>query len=128
MKQYKTFEEALAAQANEGGYDNSFNGWSSGNPLISDIPFALKPVLWVIMADDHYLGDYEESATEYGVDASGRWAALDDSHCSCYGWESTADHITYYDTLDDLLRADPRAKVVTDNWGDLVALFPFLTK
>ena len=37
-----------------------------------------------------------------------------------------ADDITYYDTLDDLLRADPKAKVIKDNWGDLVALFPFL--
>lgn len=126
MKQYNTFEEALVAQANEGGYDNSFKGWSSGNPLIANIPFALKPVLWVIMAEDNYLGDYEEGATEYGVDALGRWAALDDSHCSCYGWETTAEHITYYDTLDDLLRADPRAKVIMDNRGDLVAMFPFL--
>ena len=73
MKQYNTFEEALVAQANEGGYDNSFNGWSSDNSLIANIPFALKPVLWVIMAEDSSLGDYEESATEYGVDALGRW-------------------------------------------------------
>lgn len=126
MEQYKTFEEALVAQANEGGYDNSFKGWSSGNPLIANIPFALKPVLWVIMAEDNYLGDYEEWAIEYGVDAFGRWAALDDGHCSCYGWEATENDITYYDTLDDLLRADPRAKVIMDNRGDLVAMFPFL--
>jgi len=126
MKQYTTFEEALVAQAIDGGYDNSFNGWPSGNPLIANIPFAIKPVLWVIMAEDHYLGDYEEGATEYGVDASGRWAAVEDGHCSCYGWEATANDITYYDTLDDLLRADPRAKVISENKGDLEALFPFL--
>ena len=107
MKQYNNFEEALAAQENEGGYDNTFHGWSSDNSLIANIPFALKPVLWLIMATDSYLGDYEEYATEYGVDAFGRWAALSDSHCSCFGRESSADHITYYNTLDDLLRADP---------------------
>jgi hypothetical protein len=126
MVQYKTFEEALAAQVVDGGYDNSFNGWPSGNPLIGKIPFAIKPVLWVIMANDYYLGDYEEGATEYGIDASGRWWAMYDGHCSCYGWESTIDHATHYDTLDDLLRADPRAKVIQEKWGDLTSLFPFL--
>lgn len=126
MEQYKTFEEALVAQAIEGGYDNSCKEWPSGNPLIGKVPFAVKPVLWVIMAEGFQLDDWEESATEYGVDASGRWAALEDGHCSCYGWEAKADDITYYDTLDDLLRADPKAKVIRDNWGDLVALFPFL--
>jgi len=25
-----------------------------------------------------------------------------------------------------VLRADPKAKVISDNWGDLVKLFPFL--
>ena len=46
----------------------------------------------------------------------------------CQGWETTIDHATRYDTLDGLLRADPRAKVIESNWGDLIALFPFLEK
>lgn len=125
MKQYTTFEEALAAQAND-GYDNAFEGWPSGNNLIGDLPYCIKPVLWVIMADDYYFDSYEAGATEYGVDVSGRWAAVYDGHCSCNGWEATADCITYYDTLDDLLRADPKAKVISENKGDLVNLFPFL--
>jgi len=48
------------------------------------------------MADGFYLDDYEESAVEYGVTKEGKWAAVDDSHCSCHGWEADARHITYY--------------------------------
>lgn len=127
MEKFKTFDEARAYQEiGKRGYDNRCDQWSSGHRLIDAVQFSIGPVLWVIVAEDYSLGDYEESVTQYGVDASGRWAAIHDSHCSCFGWEATENDITYYDTLDILQRADPQAKVITENKSNLVDAFPFL--
>ena len=68
----------------------------------------------------------EENATEYGVTKSGKWAAVYDSHCSCYGWEATVDHITYYSNLEELVKADANAKVIFEHKDTLQKLYPFL--
>lgn len=130
MKQFKQFKRAYDfQQGNEPYYDNTFCGdFCTGVVNIDDLPYAIESgnVLWVIMANGFYLDDYEESATEYGVTKSGKWAAVYDGHCSCYGWEASADDITYYSNLDELIKCDVNAKVILEHKDTLQKLYPFL--
>ena len=118
-------------QANVCSYDNQLDGgFESGVGNIDNLQFALKDVeiLWLIMYDGYYFGDYEEGATEIGITKDGKWAVLEDSHCSCYGWEAHEGDITFYDSLDVLLKAEPEAKVLMNYKAELIKCFPFITK
>ena len=129
MKQFKQFKRAYDFQQGQDSYDNTFYGdYGTSVVNVDDLPYAIKggDVLWVIMANGFYLDDYEESATEYGVTKSGKWAAVYDGHCSCYGWEASVDHITYYSNFDELVKADVGAKVILEHKDTLQKLYPFL--
>lgn len=124
MKQFNQFEDAYNNQQERG------NERYSGVSLIDDIPFVIRHsyVLWLIMDENSYLGDYDEYATEYGVAMDGRWAAVSNGHCSCNGWEATVDDITYYSSLSELLMCDSNANVILKYKEALVNLYPFLAK
>jgi len=133
MKQFKRFKNAYEYQYENVTefYGNDFTGsYDTGVSNIDDLAYAIKgtEVLWVIMADGYYLDDYEESATEYGVTKDGKWAAVYDSHCSCFGWEVKADDVTYYSNLGELLKCDKDANVILKYKDKLVELYPFLRK
>ena len=126
MKTFEKFEEAFSAQT-------EMNNWGgpkyleTGVENIDRIQFGLGDVLWVVMADGFYLDDYEEYVTQYGLTSSGKWAAVSGGHCSCYGWEEMEDNdITYYPTLEVLLKADAGAKVIIDHKDALIKVMPFL--
>lgn len=125
---YTTWRQAYdAQQATKSTYDNEIsNPVVTGVVVIDDIPFAVGEVVWLIMADDFYLNDYEENATEYGIKEDGTWCAISDGHCSCYGWEASENQITEYDSLEQLLQADPKASVITKHMPTLRKVFPFL--
>jgi len=125
MKTFKNFEEAFSLNHGCGIVDYSAQVTEVEN--IDRVAFGLGDVLWVILADGYYLDDYEESVTQYGFTASGKWAAVSGGHCSCYGWEEMEDNdIEYYDTLEVLLKADPGAKVIIDHKDVLNQVLPFL--
>ena len=129
MKQFKQFKRAYDFQQGKDSYDNTFYGdYGTGLENVDDLPYVIKggDVLWVIMANGFYLDDYEESATEYGVTKSGKWAAVYDGHCSCYGWEASANDITYYSNFDELIKCDANAKVILECKDALQKLYPFL--
>ena len=134
MKTLQTWRKAYNYQQKameENDYDNGFYGEyaiDSGVENIDLLQFALKglPVVWLIMYDDFYLDDYDEGATEIGITKDGRWAVLEDGHCSCYGWEADVNDVTYYDSLDVLLKAEPEAKVLLKYETELKRHFPFL--
>ena len=126
MKTFENFEEAFSAQT-------GMNNWGgpkyleTGVENIDRIQFALGNVLWVVMADGYSLDDYEEWVTQYGFTAEGEWAAVSGGHCSCFGWEEMEEiDITYYDSLEVLLKADPGAKVILDHKDILKQVLPFL--
>lgn len=126
MKTFETFEEALAWQV-EKGMDNTNKELETGIENIDLIQFPLGNVFWAVMADGYYLDDYEESVTQYGFTSSGEWAAVSGYHCSCYGWEEMEENdITYYPTLEVLLKADAGAKVIIDHKDILKEVLPFL--
>lgn len=133
MKQFKQFKNAYDYQYEKRG-DNYDNGVAlsldTGISNIDELAYVIKgtDVLWLIMADNFYLNDYDESATEYGVTKDGKWAAVYDGHCSCYGWEATADDVTYYSSLDELIKCDKEANVILKHKDKLVKLYPFLQK
>lgn len=129
-KIFKQWKRAYDNQSkNISKYDNSLDcDISTGIDIIDNIPFALGDVLWIIMSTDSYFGCYDENATEYGVTKSGKWAAVDDGHCSCYGWEAAPNNITYYDTLQELLKCDNRANVIMEYKTELIEVYPFLKK
>lgn len=129
MKQFKQFKRAYDFQQGQDSYDNTFYGdYGTGVVNVDDLAYTIKgaDVLWVTMANGFYLDDYEEAATEYGVTKSGKWAAVYDGHCSCYGWEASADDITYYSNLDELIKCDANAKVILEHKDALQKLYPFL--
>jgi len=133
MKQFKQFKKAYDYQYGQvSDYDNGLSetSYETGVSNIDDLAYAIKgtEVLWLIMADDYYLDDYEESATEYGVTKDGKWAAVYDGHCSCYGWEANADNVTYYSNLGELLKCDEATNVILKYKDKLVELYPFLQK
>lgn len=126
MKTFENFEEAFSAQT---GMNNCGGPkyLETGVENIDRIQFALGDVLWVVMADGYYLDDYEEYVTQYGFTASGEWAAVSGGHCSCYGWEEMCENdITYYPSLEVLLKADKGAEVIIKHKDVLNQVLPFL--
>ena len=134
MKQFKQFQRALNFQQSmvSSSYDNGIytDIYETGVYNIDSMPYVIKSsdVVWLIMADNSYLGYYEEDATEYGVTKNGKWAAVSDAHCSCYGWEATPSNITYYSNLDELIKCDKQAEVILKYKDALVQVYPFLKK
>lgn len=134
MKQFKQFRTAYKYQygKNPQGSDNGLycEAYDTGVSNIDNLAYVIKGtgVLWLIMADDYYLNDCDESATEYGVTKDGKWAAVYDGHCSCYGWEATTNDVTYYSNLRQLLKCDKNSNVILEYKDKLVELYPFLRK
>ena len=129
MKTFETFEEALNWQhvENEKNYCDVNKELATGIINIDRVQFALGDVLWVVMADDYYLDDYEEGVTQYGFTASGQWAAVYGGHCSCYGWEEMCENdITYYPSLEVLLKADANANVILTHKDVIKKVLPFV--
>jgi|TARA_R110000851_G_scaffold251971_5_gene404518 hypothetical protein len=126
MKNFKNFNEALAWQVEKGHYDTN-KELETGIENIDRIQFPLGDVFWIALADGYYLDDYEEWVTQYGFTASGKWAAVGGGHCSCYGWEEMVDNdITYYDSLEVLLKADSSAEVIMTYKDTIEKVLPFL--
>lgn len=127
-KAYNYQQKALMENSCDNGFCYGEYAIDSGVENIDQLQFALKgvSVVWFIMYDSFYLGDYDEHATEIGITKDGRWAVLSDGHCSCYGWEATENEITYYDSLDVLLKAEKEAKVLLKYQTELMRHFPFL--
>lgn len=115
---FKNWRDAYLAQQvmSLSEYDNRIDNSivNTGVFEIDRMPYAIKgsKVVWLIMAPNAYLDDYEESATEYGITEDGKWAAVSDGHCSCYGWEAKPENITFYDNLKQLLACDEQAKII----------------
>ena len=126
----KTWSKEFVGQvAARSDYDNGFDcDKKTGIGNIDNLQFSLGDVVWVIMADGYSFGDYEEWCTEYGMTENGQWAALDDGHCSCNGWEGAVSDITYYENLDLLIKADEKARVVLAYKKELIAAYPFIKK
>lgn len=128
MKTFKTFDDAFLFQTADAGW-NHINLVETQVDVLDLVQFTVGEVVWFCIAEDYYLDDYEESVTQYGVTADGRWAAVYGGHCSCYGWEEmTEDDITYYDDLSTLLKADPQAVVITKYIVEIMEVYPFMTK
>jgi len=127
MKIFKSFKNALNYQhENVSDSNNTFKGsYNTGIFNIDNLPYIIKEteVLWLIIAGDYLFDVYEEWAIEYGVTKNGKWAAVEDFHCSCYSW-----NVTYYDNLEQLLKADKRANIILQYKDKLVKLYPFLSK
>lgn len=125
MKTFNTFQEAFEFQTGK-TYDVT-SSLATGIENIDRIQFSVGEVVWVILADGYYLDDYEESVTQYGVTANGEWAAVSGGHCSCYGWEEMTDRdVTYYPSLEVLLKADKRADVIIRHKEILKGVYSFL--
>lgn len=128
MKTFKNFDEALSWQRENYGYGDANSLLETGVENIDRVQFPLGDVFWIILADGYYLDDYEEWVTQYGFTASGKWAAVSGGHCSCYGWEEMSDdNITYYDSLEVLLKADKNADVITRYKDTIEMVLPFLS-
>lgn len=126
MKTFETFEEALSYQREKEHYDVNLE-LATGIENIDRVQFALGNVFWAVMADGYYLDDYEEWVTQYGVTSSGEWAAVYGLHCSCYGWEEMSENdITYYPSLEVLLKADKDAEVILRYKDVIKEVLPFL--
>lgn len=126
MKKFTNFTDALSFQIEQGMYDVN-QDWETAVENIDRVQFSLGDVLWLAIADNYYLDDYEESVTQYGVTSSGKWAAVAGGHCSCYGWEEMEDRdITYYDSLEILVKADAEAIVILQHKDILKEVLPFL--
>ena len=126
MKTFKNFKEALSWQR-DNGYYNVNSKLETGVVNIDRVQFALGDVFWIIIGNDYSLDDYEEWVTQYGFTASGKWAAVSGGHCSCYGWEEMEDSdITYYPSLEVLLKADNGADVIIKHKDIIRKVLPFL--
>ena len=126
MKTFSTFQEALDFQKQKNSYDITAD-LVTGVVAIDRIQFSVGEVVWLILADDFYLDDYEEYVTQYGITADGKWAAVSGGHCSCYGWEEMSDSdVTYYENLEVLLKADKNADVIIRHKEILKGSYPFL--
>lgn len=129
MKSFTTWSIAHKFQMKfKSEYDNglTIRMAETGIDAVDKIPFVMRDVVWLVMSDEYSLGDYEESATEYGITKEGKWVALYDGHCSCNGWDATHDNLTFYATLDELIAADGEAKVILAYWHTLLNVYPFL--
>lgn len=100
---------------------------ATGVEHIDRVPFnTSQDEFLFIMADGYYLDDYEENAKVYGINRNGLWVAVEDGHCSCYGWEATSGDCTTYDSLELLVKSDPDAVIVLKHWATLLVAYPFL--
>jgi hypothetical protein len=127
MKKFETFNEALTWQKSESTGYNYGISLETEIDVIDRVQFALGEVFWVCISEGYYLDDYEEYVTQYGVTHSGEWAAVSGGHCSCYGWEQMDEKdITYYPTLEVLLKADPNANVISKHLEILKEALKFL--
>lgn len=126
MKNFKTFEEAFFFQTKD-AYDNGINTVQTGVDVFDYLAFSVGQVVWILLAEGYYLDDYEEYVTQYGITASGEWAAVTGGHCSCYGWEEMCEgDITFYDSLETLLKADPSASVITKHKDLIKRVYSFV--
>ena len=129
MKNFNTFEEALHWQKENAKiqYGSINADLETGVDVIDKVQFTIGEILWVILAENFYLDDYEESVTQYGIDCFGNWYAVSGGHCSCYGWETMeSGDETQYESLALLLKADPAADVIVKNKDMLQNVFTFL--
>jgi hypothetical protein len=125
MKTFETFQEALNFQTGK-TYDVTLD-LATGIESIDRIQFSVGEVVWLILADGYQLDDYEEWVTQYGITANGEWAAVSGGHCSCYGWEEMSENdITYYPSLEVLLKADKGADVIIRHKEILKMKYSFL--
>ena len=125
MKTFNTFQEALDFQTGN-TYDVT-NALATGVENIDRIQFSVGEVVWVILADNYQLDDYEEWVTQYGITANGEWAAVSGGHCSCYGWEEMSESdITYYPPLEVMLKSDKSADVIIRHGDTLKGSYLFL--
>lgn len=126
MKNFETFQEALDFQKQNNDY-NDIQRLETGVECIDELQFSVGEVVWLILADGYHLHDYEEWVTQYGVAANGEWAAVSGGHCSCYGWEEmSSGDITFYPSLEVLLKADKGAEVILRHKEILKESYPFL--
>lgn len=126
MKNFETFQEALDFQKKDNNF-NAVSGLETGVECVDRIQFSVGEVVWLILAEGYYLDDYEESVTQYGITASGEWAAVSGGHCSCFGWEEMCDSdVTYYESLEVLLKADKHAEVIIKHRDVLKGSYLFL--
>lgn len=126
MKKFETFQEALAFQKQDNNY-NDIQNLETGVEAIDRIQFSVGEVVWLVLADDYSLDDYEEWVTQYGITANGEWAAVSGGHCSCFGWEEMSDgDITYYPNLEVILKADKQADVILRYKEVLKGVYSFL--
>lgn len=127
MKTFENFEEALSWQQRNNNYADVNVELETGIENIDRVQFALGNVFWAVMADEYYLDDYEEYVTQYGLTASGELAAVSGGHCSCFGWEEMCENdITYYPSLEVLLKADKGAEIIIKHKDVLNQVMPFL--
>jgi hypothetical protein len=126
MKTFNTFQEALDFQKQKGSYEVT-KDLATGLENIDRIQFSIGEVVWLILADGYYLDDYEEGVTQYGITATGEWAAVSGGHCSCFGWEEmSSKDITYYPSLEVILKADKNADVIVRHRDLLKGSYLFL--
>jgi len=127
MKKFENFEEAFLSQTGLNNWCGDYQNLETGIENIDRIQFSLGDVFWAVMADGYHLDDYDEWVTQYGFTASGEWAAVSGGHCSCYGWEEMEESdITYYPSLEVLLKADANANVILTHKDILNEALPFL--
>lgn len=126
MKTFETFQEALDFQKQDDNY-NAVSGLATGVECIDRIQFSVGEVVWLTLAENYQLDDYEEYVTQYGIAANGEWAAVSGGHCSCYGWEEMCpSDVTYYPSLEVLLAADKSADVIMKHKEILKGSYLFL--
>lgn len=126
MKNFESFQDALNFQQGKEFY-NVTQELETGIENIDRIQFSVGEVVWLLLADGYHLDDYEEYVTQYGITANGEWAAVSGGHCSCYGWEEmSASDITYYPSLEVLLKADKGADVIMRHREALKMKYSFL--
>ena len=126
MKTFNTFQEALDFQKQNNSY-SGLQGLATGVEAIDRIQFSVGEVVWLVLADGYQLDDYEEWVTQYGITATGEWAAVSGGHCSCFGWEEMSDgDVTYYENLEVILKADKNADVIIRHKEILKESYPFL--
>lgn len=126
MKTFNTFQEALDFQKQKDFYNVTLD-LATGVDNIDRIQFSVGEIVWLILADGYHLDDYEEYVTQYGITANGEWAAVSGGHCSCYGWEEMSpSDITFYPSLEVILKADKQADVIMRHRETLKGSYLFL--
>ena len=77
MKKFNTFEEALHWQKENAKiqYGSINADLETGVDVIDKVQFTIGEILWVILAENFWLDDYEEHVTQYGIDCFGNWSS-----------------------------------------------------